>query len=239
MQRTVRFQHDQMTPVMKLLVVSGYVITAVNTNPVFKSIEGGLQLFVPAVSLAISLLMSLVFKDYDPIRQTVSQMVHYPYGWILTTDFIVVSVWLLILSVKFYFTYARKSITKISSVFLLLSAVGFLLIALFPTSMEGTVKNIYANVHEYTARMVSILFPIACALLLPQLFCDREHRFLAKYTAVTAIFGLALVIICAVVIITGGNTLGLFERLLMANALVWGLVTSIRLFPIIPTLKTG
>ncbi len=239
MQRTIRFQHNQMTPATKLLVISGYIITAVNANPMFKSIEGGLQLFVPAASLAISLLMGLVFKDYDPIRQTVSQMIHYPYGWILTTDFIVVSVWLLIIAVKFYTTYARRNITKLSSVFLLLSAVGFLLIALFPTNIEGTVKNIYASIHENTARAVSILFPISCSLLLPQLFHDREHKYLAVYTAVTTIFGLALVIICAVVIYNGGNTLGLFERLLMANALVWGLVASIRLFPITPTRKTG
>ncbi len=239
MQRAIRFQHDQMTPAMKLLVISGYVITAINANPVFKSIEGGLQLFVPTASLAISLLMGLVFKDYDPIRQTVSQMVHYPYGWILTTDFIVVSVWLIILSVKFYFTFATRNFTKLSAVFLLLSAVGFLLIALFPTSVEGTVKNTFASIHENAARGVSILFPISCSLLLPQLFHEREHKYMAVYTTVTTIFGLALVIICAVIIYNGGNTLGLFERLLMANALVWGLVASIRLFPITPARKTG
>jgi hypothetical protein len=173
----------------------------------------------------------MVFTDYDPIRQTVSQMVHYPYGWLLTTDFIAVSVWLFILCAKLYFTYARTNITKFSCLLLLFTAFGFLLIALFPTSIEGTAKNATAIVHECSARTVSILFPGACTLLLPQLVKVKEHRLLAIYTAVTALFGFVLVIVCALIIFKGGHTLGLFERLLMGNALVWGLVVDIRLFP--------
>jgi hypothetical protein len=242
MQRGIALPHNQSIPVTKLLGLSGYIVTAINTHPFFRTIGSGFQIVVPTLSLAVSLLMGMVLKDYDPIQQTVSQMVHYPYGWILTTDFLVVSVWLLILSAKFYFSYAQRNMTKFSALLLVLTACCFFLIALFPTNLEGTVKNPTAVVHESAARIASILFPVACVSLLPQMVRDRKHRYLAIYTTTTAIFGFLLVAVCAAIVFSGGHTLGIFERLLMTNALVWGLVVSIRLFPIhyfkIPARKT-
>jgi|GEM_PF-6250745 len=222
-----------MHPAAKLLALTEYLVTAANTQPMVSHCEGGLQVLAPAFSLVMALLMGLAFKDYDPVKQTVSQMVHYPYGWLLTTDFVVVSLWLVLMAVKFYFTYARRQLSKISGALLMFAAFGFLLIALFPTNMEGAVRNAPAVVHEYAARTVSVLFPVACALLLPQLFAEKKQRGLAIYTAVTAVIGIVLVIICAAVIYRDGETLGLFERLLMANALLWGLVAGVRLFPVV------
>lgn len=214
-----------------MLVLTQSAMAVVNAHPALKAIEGGWQVLVPGLSLAISLLMGLVLPDYNPVQQTVSQMVHYPHGWLLTTDFVVLAVWLIVLADKFYFVFARQKTTKIAGLILFLTAIGFILIAIFPTNPEGTTRNTAAQIHEQAARGISILFPVACLALLPQLCIGGQHRRLAIYTLFTAIAGLVFVVLCATVILGEGATLGLSERLLIANALIWGLVVGHKLFP--------
>ncbi len=216
----------------RLLNVAEFTVAAIRTQPALVALIGTWKIAIPTMPLLLSLVLGASERGYNPVEQTVSQLVHYPAGWLQTTDFVVLGVWLLILTVRFFVDFPRATATRIGTLVTMPIGAGFFIIAACPTNAPDTAKVGVALVHEQTARSVSVLFPIASGLMGVAFKHHADWKKFASYTFVTAGTGFVMVAACAVVIATDSPLLGLFERLLMANALLWGLVVSIQMWRI-------
>lgn len=197
-----------------------YAISVVGANT-FSSMTGTGGLIIPALSLIISFIIGAIQPDYNPVKQTISQLVHYPHGWLQTVDFLVLGVWLVLFAAKVHSDFAHRVTTKIAVLTLVLLGIGFFMIAIFPTNFPGSDKTVESLIHEKIAQFVCILFPISCSLLIPEFRASFYWKRLVSYTIVTAIIGFILTGVGAVIIVTGAPLLGILERLIMLNAVIW------------------
>jgi hypothetical protein len=193
---------------------------AVDTHT-FSLIIGTVAIIIPALSLTISLILGALQSYYDPIEQTISQLVYYHYGWLQIIDFVVLSVWIVVFAVKFYSELNHRLTTKIAVLTFILTGIGFLLITIFPTHYPGSEKTLQSFVHERVAQSICILFPISCSLLIPEFRANLYWRRLSAYNIVTAITGLVLIIGGVTIMLTDLPFLGILERLIMLNAVIW------------------
>jgi hypothetical membrane protein len=150
----------------RFLTFTQYVLTIAGTNGITTTIGVG-GIVIPVLSLLLSLIIGAVQPEYNPVKQTISQLVLYPYGWLQAADFLVLGVWLLLLAVKLYFDFTHKLTTKIAVLALTLLGIGFFLITAFPTNLPGSEMTIRAKIHEKIAQLLCGLFPIACCLMIP------------------------------------------------------------------------
>jgi hypothetical membrane protein len=211
---------------IRFLTFAQYALSFAGTNGT-SSLIGTTGIIIPALSLTLSLVIGAVQPDYNPIKQTISQLVLYPYGWLQSTDFVVLGIWLILLAVKFYSGFSRKISTKIGALTLILFGIGFFLITIFPTNFPGNEMTLKAMIHEKTAQSICALFPISCALMIPEFKANRYWKKLTNYTLVTALIGLALVILGAVVTLRDAPLLGIIERLIFSNAVIWLVVIGV------------
>jgi hypothetical protein len=204
----------------KILTFAQYVLSMVGTSTI-SSVLGTGGVIIPILSIIISLLIGTLQPDYNPVKQTISQLVHYPHGWFQTTDFLVLGVWLFIFAIKFYSAFTHKLTTKIAVFTIILLGVGFFLITIFPTNFPGSEKTIESTIHEKTAQLICTLFPICCCLMIPEFKANQYWKRFVTYTMVTAIIGFGLIGIGAVITIKDAPFLGLLERIIMLNAVIW------------------
>jgi hypothetical protein len=204
----------------RFLDLAQYALTIAGTNT-FSSIIGTGGIVIPALSLIISLIIGIVQPHYNPIRQTISQLVHYPHGWLQTTDFLILSCWLILFAVKFYSDFTHRLTTKIAVSSLVLLGIGFFMITIFPTNFPGSEKTIQSLIHEKTAQFICVLFPISCTFIIPEFKASSYWNKFTTYTIVTAVIGFIFVGIGVVITITEAPLLGILERLIMLNAVVW------------------
>ena len=85
----------------RFLIFTQYALSMAGTNG-FTSTMGVGGIVIPVLSLLVSLIIGAMQPEYNPVKQTISQLVLYPYGWLQATDFLVLGIWLLLLAVKFY-----------------------------------------------------------------------------------------------------------------------------------------
>jgi hypothetical protein len=212
----------------RFLIFAQYALSFAGTNS-FSPFIGTAGIAIPALSLILSLVIGAVQSDYNPVKQTISQLVLYPYGWLQATDFLVLGVWLLLLAVKIYSGFAHKITTKIAAFTFVLFGMGFFLITIFPTSLTGGEMTLRAMIHEKTAQLICVMFPIACCLMIPGFKSNHYWKKITNYTLVTGIVGFILGILGAVITITDTPLLGIIERLIFLNAVIWLIVIEINM----------
>ena len=212
----------------RFLIFAQYALSIAGTTNITSTVGIG-GIVIPALSLILSLVMGAVQPNYNPVKQTISQLVLYPYGWLQVTDFLVLGIWLLLFAVKFYSNFKHKLTTKIATLTFALFGIGFFLITIFPTNLPGNEITLRAMVHEKTAQLICALFPFACCLMIPEFKVNHYWKKLANYTLVTAVTGFILGILGAVITVTDAPLLGIIERLIFLNAVIWLVVIGLNM----------
>lgn len=198
-------------------------------NNTFFSTVGTCGIIIPALSLIISLIMGALQPYYNPIKQTISQLVHYPNGWLQTAFFPILGIWIVLFAIKLYFEFTNRKTTKIAVFILVLIGVCFFMITIFPTNFPGSEKTVQSIIHEKIAQLICVLFPIFCSLVIPEFKADFYWNKVATYTIVTASLGFILAGIGLALTIMEIPLIGLLERIIMLNAIVWLEVISYRM----------
>jgi hypothetical protein len=210
----------------KILTLAEFVLSVASTKNV-TSITGAGGIVIPVLSIVLSFVIGAAQPDYNPVKQTISQLVYYPQGWLQTTDFVVLGIWLILLALKCYANFATRTTTKIAAILLGFLAVGFLIIAICPTTFPGKELTARGLIHEKTAEAICGLFPFICCLLIPELKVKHYWHKLVKYTFVTAAIGFVLGILGGLIIVRGIPTMGFIERLIFLNAVIWLVVIGV------------
>jgi hypothetical membrane protein len=182
----------------------------------------------PVLLVIGELVAALSDPQFSMVRDSISSLALTPLGWVQTIGFLAIGllVEIFVAGLLFNIRGVRGFGFGIGS--LVFVGFGLLLIGAFRTDPAGAPDTVEGNIHSLTALTVFWLFPIAILLIAPSLKHDPNWRSLFVYTVVTGILAVALVIglLCLRDRITW---FGLYERILVANMVIWFGVTAIKL----------
>jgi hypothetical protein len=122
----------------------------------------------------------------------------------------------------------RRHLFDLSIGLLTFFGFGLAFIGLFRTYPIGGLPTLSGRIHVWAAYSVLGLFPLALALLLSSIKNDPNWRGLFHYTIITGILAFALAV-GRLFLPQNISWFGLYERILVANVLVWLEITGIRL----------
>jgi hypothetical protein len=167
--------------------------------------------------------------QYSPIHETISELVHYQPGWIITIGIAAVAIMHMLLAVIALSSPAARCHRLIRSAGILFAimGVGFIIVMIFNTDLGEGIITLTGGIHVVTDATISILFPIACALLTIALWRHRKSENLILFTAIIA--AASLFIAWQVMPQNDIDNLGAYERLLAFVNLSWIVAAGFRL----------
>ncbi|MFC2047897.1 DUF998 domain-containing protein [Chloroflexota bacterium] len=182
----------------------------------------------PVVLIVADLVAAFSGTTYDFIRDSISSLALTPMGWVQTIGFLSIGLLVEIFTAGLLLNIRRRFGFGLGVGLLACFGFGLLLIGAFQTDPVGGLRTIEGTIHEVTAAAILWLFPIAILLLLPSLRNDPYWQGMFPYTIVTSMFALTLAM-GQLFLPAQFSCFGLYERVLVANAVIWVEVAAIRL----------
>jgi hypothetical protein len=204
------------------------LISFVNRLNVHSALAGA-GIIAPVMLAIGDLTAGLSTPGYSIVHDSISSLALTHIGWLQTIGFLALG--LLVETFTAGLLFNIKNFRAFHLAIGLLVVFGFtvLLIGAFRTDPLGAARTIEGRIHGFTASTAFSLFPVALLFLIPSLRNDPDWRVLLRYTAVTFILGIVLVIVLRIMQ-EQSTWFGLVERLLVLNMMIWVEVAAIRLF---------
>ena len=193
----------------------------INTVPALVGIVG------PIVVVVGDIVASLSTPNYSPVRDSISSLALTPIGWLQSICFLAMGLLLEIFVAGLFFNIRRARGFHAGIGLLAFCGFGLMLIAAFRMDAPGAQRTIAGIIHTVASYGLGLLFPIAILLLTPSLKSTPNWRNIFVYTLVAGVFALALIIGAFFTDQTGW--FGLYERIIVANAIIWVEVVAIHL----------
>lgn len=179
----------------------------------------------PIVVIVGDLAASLSIPGYSPIRDSVSSLALTSIGWLQSICFLAMGLLLVIFAAGLFFNIRRARGFHIGIGLLALCGFVLMLIAAFRMDAPGTQRTIEGIIHTIASYSLGLLFPIVILSLTPSLKNDPYWKNIFVYTLVTGVLAFGLIIGAFFTEQTGW--FGLYERIIILNALVWVEVVAI------------
>jgi hypothetical membrane protein len=181
----------------------------------------------PLILIVCDWSAALTAKGYNIIRDSISSLAWTNLGWLQTIGFLAMG-----LLMEMYFAGLILNIRpwrgyRTSAILLVLSGFCLLMVGAFHADAAEGLITIQGEIHLAVSRLVFLIFPIAILILSSSMKRDPRWQNLYLYTLITVFAGVVLIII--VLLVSQTPWFGLFERLLVANMIIWIEVTAIRL----------
>jgi len=179
----------------------------------------------PIVVVVGDLAASLSTPGYSLVRDSVSSLALTPIGWLQSICFLAMGLLLEIFVVGLFFNIRRARGFHASIGLLALCGFVLMLIATFHMDAPGGPRTIAGIIHTISSYGLGLLFPIAILSLAPSLKSTPNWKNIFVYTLVAGVLAFALIIGAFFTEQTGW--FGLYERIIIVNALVWVEVVAI------------
>jgi MFS family permease len=186
---------------------------SVNSVPAIVGIVG------PIVVIAGDLAASSSVPGYSPIRDTVSSLALTSVGWLQSICFLAMGLLLEIFVAGLFFNIRRARGFYAGIVLLALCGFVLMLIATFHMRAPGGPHTIDGKIHTIASYGLGLLFPIAILSLASSLKSTPNWKNIFVYTLIAGILAFGLIIGAFFVELT--SWFGLYERIIILNALVW------------------
>jgi len=186
----------------------------INSVPALVGIVG------PIVVVVGDIAASLSTPDYSPVSDSISSLALRPIGWLQSICFLAMGLLLEIFVAGLFFNIRRARGFHAGIGLLALCGFGLMLIAAFRMDPpEADLRTIEGMIHTVASYGLGLLFPIAILLLTPSLKSTPNWRNIFVYTLVAGVLALAMIIGAFFTEQTGW--FGLYERIIIGNALIW------------------
>ena len=182
----------------------------------------------PLVLVALDIAAAVSEPKYSLIRDSISALGLTSLGWIQTIGFVIFGLLVEIFTAGLFLNIRRRHLFDLGIGLLTFFGFGLALIGLFRTDPIGTSPTWSGRIHVWAAYSVLGLFPVALALLLSSIRNDPNWRRLFHYTIVTGILAFALAV-GRLFLPQNISWFGLYERILVANVLIWLEIIGMRL----------
>lgn len=191
----------------------------VNSVPAIVGIVG------PIVVIVGDLAASLSIPGYSPIRDSVSSLALTSIGWLQSICFLAMGLLLEIFVAGLFFNIRRARGFHAGIVLLALCGFVLMLIAAFHMDIPGGPRTTAGIIHTITSYSLGLLFPIAILSLAPSLRSMPNWKSVFVYTVIAGILGFGLIL--GAIFGNQAGWFGLYERIIILNALVWVEVVAI------------
>jgi hypothetical membrane protein len=174
----------------------------------------------PLILVTMDLIAAFTQPKYSPIRQSISSLALTSMGWIQTIGFMLIGLMIESFTAGLYLNIKRRRGFGFGTTLLAFFGFGMLVLGTFHTRAVGAPATFSSRVHAVAADSVLGLFPVALTLMLTSIKNDKRWRRMFNYTVVTAIIAVALAA-CYPFLPKGFQFFGLYERLMVLNAITW------------------
>ena len=190
----------------------------INSVPAIVGIVG------PIVVIVGDLAASLSIPGYSPVRDSVSSLALTSIGWLQSICFLAMGLLLEIFVAGLFFNIRRTRGFDAGIVLLALCGFVLMLIATFHMDHSGA-TTIDGTIHTIASYGLGLLFPIAILSLAPSLKNTPNWKNIFIYTLIAGILALALIM--GALFAEQRGWFGLYERIIILNALIWVEVVAI------------
>ena len=198
----------------------------INTVPALVGIVGPIVVVVGDVAASSST------PGYSPIRDSISSLALTPIGWLQSICFLAMGLLLEIFIAGLFFNIRRARGFHAGIVLLALCGFVLMLIAAFRMDAPGAPRTTAGIIHTVASYGLGLLFPIAILSVAPSLKSDPNWRTIFAYTLVAGVLAFGLIIGAFFTEQTGW--FGLYERIIVANAIVWVEVVAVHYLRLSP-----
>ena len=182
----------------------------------------------PLVFIAADLTAAISQLGYSPIRDSISSLAWSSMGWLQTIGFLTIGLLVEVFVAGLFFNIRGRRGFGFGIGLLACFGFGLLLIGAFRTDPVGSQHTIEGTIHSFASYAVFFIFPVASFLIALSLKKDRYWKGLFIHTIVTSSLALALMI-GRLWLPDELSWFGLYERILVANTIIWIEIMAIRL----------
>jgi Protein of unknown function (DUF998) len=190
----------------------------INSVPAIVGIVG------PIIVIVGDLAASLSTPGYSLVRDSVSSFALTSLGWLQSICFLAMGLLLVIFVGGLYFNIRRAQGFYAGIVLLALCGFVLMLIATFHMDHPGA-PAIDGTIHTISSYGLGLLFPIAIFALAPSFKSTPNWKSIFVYTLVAGVLALALIL--GALLAEQRGWFGLYERIIILNALIWVEVVAI------------
>ncbi len=194
-------------------------------------------IIAPIMLITGDLSAGIASPGYSLLANSISSLALTNIGWLQTIGFLALGLLVEIFTAGLLFNIKGARLFYLGIAVFVFFGFAMLLIGAFRTDPVGVERTIEGRIHGLTAQAAFIFFPAALLFLLPSIKKDPNWLKLYRYTGVTFILAVILIIVIRV-IQEPNSVFGLMERLLVVNMILWVEVAAINLFIISLKRKT-
>jgi len=191
----------------------------VNSVPALVGIVG------PIVVIVGDIAASLTTLGYSLVRDSVSSLALEPIGWLQSICFLAMGLLLEIFAAGLFFNIRRARGFYAGIVLFALCGFVLMLIATFHMDAPGGSRTTAGIIHTIASYGLGLLFPIAILTLAPSFKSTPNWKGIFIYTLIAGVLAFALIL--GALFAEQPGWFGLYERIIILNALVWVEVVAI------------
>jgi MFS family permease len=185
----------------------------INSVPALVGIVG------PIVVIVGDLAASSSIPGYSLVRDSVSSLALTSIGWLQSICFLAMGLLLEIFVAGLFFNIRRARGFYAGIVLLALCGFVLMLIAAFHMDAPEAQRTTAGIIHTIASYGLGLLFPVAILSLAPSLKSTPNWKNVFVYTLVAGVLALGLIL--GAILGKQAGWFGLYERIIILNALVW------------------
>ncbi len=182
----------------------------------------------PLILVAMDLVAALTQPQYSLVHDSISALALTSIGWIQTTGFMLIGLLIEAFTAGLFLNIKRRRGFGFGIALLAFFGFGMVVLGVFHINAVGTPATFYSRIHITAAYSVLGLFPVALALMFSSIKNDPRWHALFPYTVGAAVLALT-VAVGRLFLPAGFSWFGLYERVMVLNAISWLEVFAIRL----------
>ena len=174
----------------------------------------------PLILVAMDLVAALTQPKYSFVHDSISALALTSMGWIQTTGFMLIGLLIEGFTAGLFLNIKRRRGFGFGIALLAFFGFGMLVLGVFHINAVGAPATFDSRIHITAAYSVLGLFPVALALMFSSVKNDPRWHALFPYTVIAAIFALAIAV-GRLFLPVGFSWFGLYERVMVLNAISW------------------
>ena len=179
-----------------------------------------------AYFMAVIVTLHFLRPDLNPISRPTSEYAVGPYGFLMTTAFLSMSVASLSLAIGLYKGMPKSTRSRIGLILLGIWGVGVLVAMSFPINPEGTRPTITGIIHRINGPLTFLSLTIGTMLVSKSFKRDKNWRVIYRPALSLSVVMLVMFIITGVNMATDSGFEGLSQRVFLITFATWFILTT-------------
>ena len=185
---------------------------------------GGLAYFA-----AVIVVLHFLRPELSPLSQPTSAYAVGPYSFLMTSAFFSMSMASLALVMGLYHGVARQARSRTGLALLTAWAVGVFIAMSFPMDPDGVASTISGTIHQTAGPLTFLALTVGMICVSWAFQKDAKWRLFYRIALALSVVMLAAFVATFLSFATDSGTVGIAQRIALATAVIWMLLTAMRI----------